>query len=155
MIVLVPDQSRTGGIVIWRSGSSIVLYRGMSYKLRCVQLFNEQTHANGDGETGSSELEAPHLPDFAKRPKGMSEEELGNIDHLLDELGPRFKDWSGCEPVPVDADLLPSVVPDYKTPFRLLPHGVRHCLRNKEMTNFRQLARKIPPHFALGSALEE
>ncbi|OWM83136.1 CRM-domain containing factor CFM3, chloroplastic/mitochondrial isoform X2 [Punica granatum] len=143
-------ESRTGGLVIWRSGSSIVLYRGMSYKLPCVQLFNEQTQATSARETSSFKAEAPYLPDFAKHPKDLSDKELMDIDNLLDELGPRFKDWSGREPVPVDADLLPSVVPDYKTPFRLLPHGVRPCLRNKEMTNFRQLARTIPPHFALG-----
>lgn len=154
MIVLVLDQSRTGGIVIWRSGSSIVLYRGMSYKLRCVRLFNEQTQANTDGETGSLKMEASYLPDVAKHPENLPEEEQMNINDLLDELGPRFRDWCGREPVPVDADLLPSVVPDYKAPFRLLPHGVKHCLRNKETTNLRRFARTIPPHFALGNALK-
>lgn len=152
MIVLVPDQSRTGGIVIWRSGSSIVLYRGISYKLRCVRLFNEQTQANTDGETGSLKMKAPYLPDIAKHPENLPEEEQMSINGLLDELGPRFSDWSGREPVPVDADLLPSVVPDYKTPFRLLPHGVKHCLCNEETTNLRRFARTIPPHFALGNA---
>lgn len=75
---------------------------------------------------------------------------MNDLNQLLDKLGPRFKDWSGRGPVPVDADLLPTIVPDYKTPFRLLPHGVRHCLRNKEVTHFRQLARMASPHFALG-----
>ncbi|KAK4766681.1 hypothetical protein SAY87_008323 [Trapa incisa] len=143
-------EGRTGGIVIWRSGSSVVLYRGMSYQLRCVQSFNEQIRTGSDREAGSSELEVPCLPDFAKPPEGLSKEELMDIDELLDDLGPRFKDWCGREPVPVDADLLPSVVPNYKTPYRLLPHGVRRCLRDKEMTNFRQLSRTVPPHFALG-----
>ncbi|XP_039164467.1 CRM-domain containing factor CFM3, chloroplastic/mitochondrial-like [Eucalyptus grandis] len=76
--------------------------------------------------------------------------DMNDPNSLLDELGPRFKDWSGCEPVPVDADLLPSEVPGYKPPVRLLPYGVRHCLRNKEMTRFRRLARTMPSHFALG-----
>lgn len=80
--------------------------------------------------------------------------ELSDLNHLLDELGPRFTDWTGREPLPVDADLLPAVVPGYKTPFRLLPHGVRHCLRNREMTNIRRLARTMPPHFALGRSRE-
>lgn len=85
--------------------------------------------------------------------RNLSEEELvdlSELNYLLDELGPRFTDWCGCEPLPVDADLLPPVVPGYKTPFRLLPYGVRHCLRDSETTNFRRLARKTPPHFALG-----
>ncbi|KAK9947971.1 hypothetical protein M0R45_003564 [Rubus argutus] len=76
--------------------------------------------------------------------------ELSDLNHMLDELGPRFKDWIGREPLPVDADLLPPVVPGYKTPFRLLPYGVRHGLRDKDMTKFRRLARAAPPHFALG-----
>ncbi|PNX95480.1 chloroplastic group IIA intron splicing facilitator CRS1 chloroplastic-like, partial [Trifolium pratense] len=69
---------------------------------------------------------------------------------LLDELGPRFKDWTGCEPLPVDADQLPAVIPGYKTPFRLLPYGVKACLSNKETTVMRRIARRTAPHFALG-----
>ncbi|KAF6170600.1 hypothetical protein GIB67_017849 [Kingdonia uniflora] len=82
-----------------------------------------------------------------------SDEELKDIDdlnNLLDELGPRFKDWSGCDPLPVDADMLPCVLPTYKPPFRLLPSGVRPCLGNKDMTMYRRHARTMPPHFALG-----
>lgn len=88
-----------------------------------------------------------------KHPKDLSKGEpldLSDLNHLLDELGPRFEDWLGREPLPVDADLLPPAVPGYKTPFRLLPYRVRHCLSNKEMTKFRRLARTVPPHFALG-----
>ncbi|EAY94887.1 hypothetical protein OsI_16687 [Oryza sativa Indica Group] len=102
-------EERTGGIVIWRSGRSVVLYRGMNYNLRCVQSYTQTT-----------------------------------------ELGPRYKDWSGRGPIPVDADLLPGVVPGYKTPFRLLPYMVKSTLRNKEMTALRRLARQTAPHFALG-----
>ncbi|CAD6253361.1 unnamed protein product [Miscanthus lutarioriparius] len=36
------------------------------------------------------------------------------IDKLLDELGPRYTDWPGSDPLPVDADLLPATVPGYK-----------------------------------------
>jgi hypothetical protein len=42
-------------------------------------------------------------------------------DQLLEGLGPRFTDWWGYEPLPVDADLLPAIVPGYKKPFRLHP----------------------------------
>ncbi|KAG5075639.1 hypothetical protein JHK84_056870 [Glycine max] len=29
------------------------------------------------------------------------------VDKLLDGLGPRYTDWPGCDPLPVDADMLP------------------------------------------------
>ncbi|KAG1346340.1 CRM-domain containing factor CFM3, chloroplastic/mitochondrial [Cocos nucifera] len=76
--------------------------------------------------------------------------DTSDIDGLLDQLGPRFRDWSGRSPLPVDADLLPGVVPGYKPPFRLLPYKTRSSLREGEMTFLRRLARKMPPHFALG-----
>ncbi|KAL6009052.1 hypothetical protein ACLOJK_022279 [Asimina triloba] len=76
--------------------------------------------------------------------------DINFINSLLDELGPRFQDWSGYDPIPVDADLLPGVVPDYAPPYRFLPYGMRHCLHNRQMTTLRRLARRVPPHFALG-----
>lgn len=154
---------------MWRSGSSIVLYRGITYKLPCVELYNKMNRAKentaqpsahvGNGTDGQVGVKEPvtttesFIPDSTKYLKDMTEEELmelTDLNHLLDDLGPRFKDWTGREPLPVDADLLPAVVPGYKTPFRLLPYGVRHCLSNKEMTIFRRLARSTAPHFALG-----
>lgn len=70
---------------------------------------------------------------------------------ILDGLGPRFIDWWGNDPLPIDADLLPEVVPNYKTPFRLLPYGTKRSkLNNQEMTNLRKLAKPLPIHFALG-----
>ena len=163
------SQARTGGLVIWRSGSSIVLYRGMTYELCCVQSYIKQNQGNvnisqnsQDGANvvsqnkGVKELAKTtesFISDSARYLKYLSEEELmdlSELNHLLDELGPRFKDWSGREPLPVDADFLPGVVDEYIPPFRLLPYGMRHCLRNKEMTSVRRLARTMPPHFALG-----
>jgi len=132
--------------VIWRSGTSVVLYRGLTYKLGCVK-----TYAREKGVDVNIN-EKPIL-DSMRFPKNLSEEELkeaSELNNVLDELGPRYLDWSGRPPLPVDADLLPSVVPGYKTPFRLLPYGVQHSLRDKETTHFRQLARNTPPHFALG-----
>lgn len=163
-----PYQSRTGGLVIWRSGSSAVLYRGMAYKLPCVQSYSKKIQASvsslknediasdvfhSEGGMEFSKNKGRILCGSAEYMKDLSKEELMDMNDpndLLDELGPRFKDWSGCDPLPVDADLLPSEVPGYKTPFRLLAYGVRHSLRNKEMTMFRRLARTMPPHFALG-----
>ncbi|XP_055825029.1 CRM-domain containing factor CFM3, chloroplastic/mitochondrial isoform X2 [Solanum dulcamara] len=154
-------EHRTGGLVIWRSGSSIVLYRGISYKLPCVQSFTSTNH-------DIHELEYPNnascqsvgvkcLNEAAERPKNSSTDlsgeeivDLSELNMMLDEAGPRFKDWSGREPLPVDADLLPAVVPGYRPPFRRLPYGVKLNLKNKEMTYLRRTARIMPPHFALG-----
>lgn len=162
-------QSKTGGLVIWRSGSSVVLYRGMTYNLPCVQTYAKQSQTNSHmlqhSEKATSDSmhnvgvkDVSRTTDFpslesAEYLKDLSQRELmalNDLNHLLDELGPRFKDWIGREPLPVDADLLPSVVPGYKTPFRLLPYGFRPCLRDKDMTKYRRLARTVPPHFALG-----
>ncbi|XP_045811894.1 CRM-domain containing factor CFM3, chloroplastic/mitochondrial [Trifolium pratense] len=163
-------ESKTGGIVVWRSGSSIVLYRGMTYKLPCVESYkkvydaqkkNDVDHSmhvvsGSNAQVSVKETDRPiesFNQDSAEYLKDKSEEEkmeLIELNILLDELGPRFKDWTGCEPLPVDADQLPAVVQGYKTPFRLLPYGVKACLSNKETTVMRRIARRTAPHFALG-----
>ncbi|XP_022749936.1 CRM-domain containing factor CFM3, chloroplastic/mitochondrial isoform X1 [Durio zibethinus] len=161
-------EKRTGGLVIWRSGGSVVLYRGMAYKLHCVQLFSRQNQADMNALDCSNDVKddasqnlvvkdsARTMKSFmpsSEYLKDLSKEELMDLcelNHLLDELGPRYKDWSGREPLPVDGDLLPPVVPGYQPPFRRLPYGIRHCLKDCEMTTFRRLARAVPPHFALG-----
>ncbi|KAJ7979345.1 Chloroplastic group IIA intron splicing facilitator CRS1 [Quillaja saponaria] len=160
-------ESKTGGLVVWRSGSSVVLYRGMTYNLPCVQLYTKKIQTNINTQHQSKDIMSdatvrvrepvrttePFILDSAKYLKNLSEDELmelSNLNHLLDDLGPRFKDWPGCEPLPVDADLLPNVIPGYQPPLRLLPYGVRQCLKDNEMTIFRRQARKMPPHFALG-----
>lgn len=71
-------------------------------------------------------------------------------DKLLDGLGPRFSDWWGYDPLPVDADLLPAIVPGFRRPFRLLPSGVPPKLTDRETTILRRLARPLPYHYALG-----
>ncbi|AES62257.1 hypothetical protein MTR_1g097730 [Medicago truncatula] len=50
--------------------------------------------------------------------------ELIELNLLLDELGPRFKDL-------ILLDQLPAVVPRYKTSFKLLPYEVNSCLSRK------------------------
>lgn len=50
----------------------------------------------------------------------------------------------------MDVDLLPEVVPGFKTPFRQCPPGVRPTLADEELTYLRKLARPLPTHFALG-----
>lgn len=144
--------------MIWRSGSSIVLYRGISYKLPCVQSFTSKNHDIDESEYPNNDscpsLRVKCLTEAAERPRnGSTGEEildLSEFNMMLDEVGPRFKDWSGRKPLPVDADLLPAVVPGYKPPFRRLAYGVKLNLKNKEMTYLRRTARIMPPHFALG-----
>jgi hypothetical protein len=72
-------------------------------------------------------------------------------DKLLDGLGPRFSGWWGYNPLPVDADLLPAIMPGYRRPFRLLPSGVPPKLTDREMTILRRLAHPLPFHYALGN----
>lgn len=146
-----------------------MLYRGTAYKLSCVQSYTKQNQTNMNmledskgamsGATSNTTKDTiratePSIPDSAMYLKDLSKEELmefSDLNQLLDELGPRFTDWTGREPLPVDADLLPAVVPGYKPPLRLFAYGVCHCLRNWEMTAIRRLARMMPPHFALGT----
>lgn len=140
--------------MIWRSGSSLVLYRGISYKLKCVQSFIQQNNLDTSPGIRRGVVEAGgYVPEDANYPKNVPKEQLSELcelNDLLDELGPRFHDWAGCAPLPVDADLLPTMVLGYRCPFRILPQRVKPCLSNKEMTEMRRLARTSPPHFALG-----
>lgn len=102
-----------------------------------------------NGATSTSE-KSEHAVRIADQTKTMTEEEA-EFNSLLDSLGPRFQEWWGTGILPVDADLLPQKIPGYKTPFRVLPTGMRSRLTNAEMTDLRKLARKIPSHFALGT----
>lgn len=178
------SQRKTGGIVIWRSGSKIILYRGASYiypyfsheslKDEASQVAlpgsniddgeNSETEStsssiNGEksaGPTSSSKMAGPTLIQGVGAPNRVrfqlpGEEELAeDAESLLEGLGPRFSDWWGYDPLPIDADLLPAVVPGYRKPFRLLPYGVKPKLTNDEMTSLRRLSRPLPCHFALG-----
>uniref|UniRef100_A0A2P2KKL4 CRM-domain containing factor CFM3Aic/mitochondrial-like isoform X5 n=1 Tax=Rhizophora mucronata TaxID=61149 RepID=A0A2P2KKL4_RHIMU len=177
-------ERKTGGLVIWRSGTSITLYRGMSYKVPSMQL-NKRMFKGNEVSTSSIPMEkgrpiarsslpietckiikGPSLgeehahqsnshtaaEDKEKKENKTSLERIyeDKIDKLLDGLGPRYLDWPGCDPLPVDADMLPGIVPGYRPPFRIFPYGVRTTLGNKEATSLRRLARVLPPHFALG-----
>ncbi|KAL5743331.1 hypothetical protein ACOSP7_026181 [Xanthoceras sorbifolium] len=71
-------------------------------------------------------------------------------DRLLDGLGPRFIDWWMWKPLPVDADLLPEVVPGFRPPFRRCPPDGRSKMTDDELTYLRKLAHPLPTHFVLG-----
>ncbi|PRQ32833.1 putative RNA-binding, CRM domain, CRM-domain containing factor CFM3 [Rosa chinensis] len=166
-------ERKTGGLVIWRSGTSLSLYRGVSYEVPSVQLSkrifkrNEISSSSSPTVADKSVGEPSVLASYSivKTPSEVSEntsqekeetEQLpevkyeDEVDQLLDSIGPRFKDWPGCDPLPVDADMLPGIVPGFQPPFRILPYGVRSSLGLKEATSLRRLARVLPPHFALG-----
>ncbi|KAI3411394.1 uncharacterized protein J3R85_018024 [Psidium guajava] len=158
-------ERRTGGLVIWRSGSVMVVYRGKNYEgpasrsqpiaregdalfVPDVSSANRPVAESGDDvkpECDKSEVSvrSPVLKE------SLTEEEI-EYNSLLDGLGPRFEEWWGTGVLPVDADLLPQKIPGYKTPFRLLPTGMRSRLTNAEMTNLRKTAKSLPCHFALG-----
>ncbi|WOK92481.1 CRM-domain containing factor CFM3, chloroplastic/mitochondrial-like [Canna indica] len=165
-------ERRTGGLVIWRSGTSISLYRGVTYEIpqpekRPYQSTQRATIKSlkeprpNSAEASIEIVRGNHMEGLhegvtikVEKEKGAREppefEYDNEIDKLLDDLGPRYIDWPGSGPLPVDADLLPSIVPGYKPPFRILPYGVRRSLGLKEGTALRRLARVLPPHFALG-----
>lgn len=176
-------QRKTGGLVVWRSGSIIILYRGTNYKYPYFH-YGDETKTNVDGVSPESSMEdgaldkqgvnsmparivnssagsvasaarsslvvgigSPNKVRLQQPGEAQLEEET---DRLLDGLGPRFADWWGYDPLPVDADLLPAIVPGFRKPFRLLPFGIKPKLTDREMTTLRRLSRHLPCHFALG-----
>ncbi|KAJ7970374.1 Chloroplastic group IIA intron splicing facilitator CRS1 [Quillaja saponaria] len=158
-------ERRTGGLVTWRSGSVMMVYRGSHYEgpssrshlderehdalfVPDVSLTDNLVMTEVDHATTTLEKSKPELRNQV-RSESMTVEEA-EFNSLLDGLGPRFVEWWGTGILPVDADLLPQKIPGYKTPFRLLPTGMRSRLTNAEMTNFRKLAKSLPCHFSLG-----
>ncbi|EPS74467.1 hypothetical protein M569_00278, partial [Genlisea aurea] len=158
-------ERRTGGLVTWRSGSVMVVFRGTNYEGPVSKPQRPNIDEEDDGpfvptvpsgevvtsETGDSTSKTLEKPSriIASAAESVTEQEA-EYNMLLDGLGPRFEDWWGTGVLPVDADLLPPAVPGYKTPFRLLPVGMRSRLTNAEMTHLRKLAKRLPSHFALG-----
>ncbi|XP_073117745.1 CRM-domain containing factor CFM2, chloroplastic isoform X2 [Elaeis guineensis] len=176
-------ERKTGGLVVWRSGSIIILYRGTNYKYPYFHCGDEMK-TNADGESLESSMEDGALDkqgvnsvpssivnssagSFATSARSSLVIGIGSLNkvrlqqpgeaqleeeanRLLDGLGPRFTDWWGYDPLPVDADLLPAIIPGFRKPFRLLPFGIKPKLTDREMTTLRRLSRHLPCHFALG-----
>nr|CAB3464535.1 unnamed protein product [Digitaria exilis] len=165
-------ERRTGGLIIWRSGSVMVVYRGSNYKRPLKSQTLNGTSSPVKGEDGAlfipdasspvendsqgKDLDAQHAKVSQLNMQNTEEmtEEEQEFNHMLDELGPRFVDWWGTGILPVDADLLPQTIPGYKAPYRVLPTGMRSTLTNAELTNLRKLARSLPCHFALAVLAE-
>ena len=141
----------------------MMVYRGNNYQGSSSGSQNNEKEGDGffvpeissgslrtkDSDAASSMEKSDAIVRNQEQPENMTEEEA-EYNALLDGLGPRFIEWWGTGILPVDADLLPPIVPGYKTPFRLLPTGMRSRLTNAEITNLRKLAKSLPCHFALG-----
>ncbi|KAG7547606.1 RNA-binding CRM domain [Arabidopsis suecica] len=162
-------ERKTGGLVIWRSGTSIALYnyKGGSKRDGSANM-NKQIYRRAERlpsslptstSTVDQNVQLLHLPQVEKEPTVVGNKDRTSpqeveyedeLNELLEGLGPRYTDWQGGYPLPVDADLLPGIVPGYEPPFRVLPYGVRSTLGTKEATSLRRIATVLPPHFALG-----
>ncbi|PIA33367.1 hypothetical protein AQUCO_04100055v1 [Aquilegia coerulea] len=161
-------EVKTGGLVVWSNKDSHVVYRGCEDELNFFQETDSSGASLGKFEddittsnTGSHIVtmsENGGVEDFLHT---CMDERLDlpsvngtlferEADRLLDGLGPRFVDWWRPKPLPVDADMLPEVVPGFKTPLRRCPPNVRLKLADDELTYLRKLARPLPTHFALG-----
>jgi hypothetical protein len=116
------------------------VYRGDNYQC--------STNGNRDSSKGGDEMSDSVMWN-QQQPENMTPEEM-EFDRMLDDFGPRFVDWWGTGILPVDADLLPPTVPDYRTPLRLLPAKMHPRLTNDEHTKMLKLAKALPCHFALG-----
>lgn len=160
-------ERKTGGLVIWRSGTSIALYNykggsnrdGSGNMNKQVYRRAERLPSSLPTSTVDQSVQLVNLPQLEKEPTVVGNKDRTSpqeveyedeINELLEGLGPRYTDWQGGYPLPVDADLLPGIVPGYEPPFRALPYGVRSTLGTKEATSLRRIATVLPPHFALG-----
>ncbi|XP_039116092.1 chloroplastic group IIA intron splicing facilitator CRS1, chloroplastic [Dioscorea cayenensis subsp. rotundata] len=169
-------ELKTGGLVVWSKRDTLVVYRGSNYQLPPKPFLNSDVtlsvHSSGIPEdkvcipANSDEFNATcfqrcteakqtlfdylgseSIPRMESAGETLYEKET---NRLLDGLGPRFIDWWWKKPLPIDADLLPEVVPDFKTPFRCCPPRIRPTLSNDELAYLRKIARPLPTHFALG-----
>lgn len=163
---------KTGGFVVWRKKNALVVYRGCDYTLRQKddpkrhhdflrsQQNNSSTYTFKKTSAFSSSNSSRSSVDVISGESSEDDSLTINeslfereANRLLDDLGPRYVDWWWPKPLPVDADLLPEVVPGFKPPFRLCPPRSRSKLTDDELTHLRKLARSLPTHFVLGKFL--
>ncbi|XP_016473937.2 chloroplastic group IIA intron splicing facilitator CRS1, chloroplastic-like isoform X2 [Nicotiana tabacum] len=162
-------EMKTGGFVVWRKKNALVVYRGCDYTLRQKddpkRLHDFLRSQQNSSSTDTFKKKSAFLSSNSSRRSvdvisGESSEDDSltineslferEANRLLDDLGPRYVDWWWPKPLPVDADLLPEVVPGFKPPFRLCPPRSRSKLTDDELTHLRKLARSLPTHFVLG-----
>ncbi|KAL0343361.1 UNVERIFIED_CONTAM: Chloroplastic group IIA intron splicing facilitator CRS1, chloroplastic [Sesamum angustifolium] len=162
-------EMKTGGVVVWSNKDFLAVYRGCNYKSGSKNFWNIHRKSAGAEENFSSTMNHRNTTTVVRvSPDGSGLDEMvrekdgeweslhmpslyeREADRLLDGLGPRFVDWWMQKPLPVDADLLPELVPGFKTPFRICPPFTRSKLTDAELTYLRKLARPLPTHFVLG-----
>ncbi|CAJ2656515.1 unnamed protein product [Trifolium pratense] len=119
--------------------------KGDLYRVESDQSTSETPSRNADHKDSQS----TDVHDTNYQPTGGSLYER-ECDRLLDGLGPRFIDWWMHKPLPVDADLLPEVVPGFKPPFRLCLPDAGVKLTDGELTYYRKISHPLPTHFVLG-----
>ncbi|KAL0920975.1 hypothetical protein M5K25_007997 [Dendrobium thyrsiflorum] len=157
-------ETKTGGLVVWRKKDVLVAYRGENYQMGTKAFLSKLNSSlspitfNGITNGAIIPENKQALSSFSKDMELESQRDHGLVDvslyereanRLLDGLGPRFIDWWRPKPLPVDADLLPEIVPGFTTTFRLCPPYEWKRLSNEDLTYLRKLARPLPTHFAL------
>ncbi|WJX61513.1 hypothetical protein P8452_46597 [Trifolium repens] len=70
------------------------------------------------------------------------------FDWMLDDFSPWFVKWWGTGVLPIDADLLPPAVPNYRTSARLLSAQMHPRLTNDEHTKMLKLAKAHQTHLS-------
>lgn len=160
---------------MWSKKDALVVYRGCNHqvtsegspKIYTSRIRSQRTNSyevNGVKSASKGDLywdktlswNADHKDSLSTDTLDMNYHPLGEslyereCDRLLDGLGPRFIDWWRHKPLPVDADLLPEVVPGFETPFRLSPPNARAKLTDDELTHLRRISHPFPTHFVLG-----
>ncbi|KAK9115425.1 hypothetical protein Syun_022222 [Stephania yunnanensis] len=144
-------ELKTGGLVVWSNKDTHVVYRGSSYNSSLKPY--QKKHSENAHVVDTSSLHVNVVkPEVRKTAlSGIQQDEVtqaGNssihefigenlelqsvsgtlyereADRLLNGLGPRFVDWWWPKPLPVDADLLPEVIPGFMTPYRCCPPRV-------------------------------
>ncbi|KAJ8761781.1 hypothetical protein K2173_004592 [Erythroxylum novogranatense] len=143
-------EMKTGGLVVWTRKDVHVIYRRHNYALmessNAVTVHGSVSIKDGALESISSG-NGEEDKDVLSINGSLFERET---DRLLEGLGPRFVDWWMRKPLPVDADLLPAVIPGFRPPSRRCPPDVIPKLKDDELTYLRKLAFSLPTHFALG-----
>ncbi|XLV00320.1 hypothetical protein S245_014659 [Arachis hypogaea] len=163
-------EMKTGGLVVWSRKDTHVVYRGCNYELTSrssPKVYPSYIHGQTKSPDETNMVESVKSNNTSDMPSqngnnnaststciqevhcsgSLNERET---DRLLDGLESRFVDWWYPKPLPIDADLLPEVVPGFKPPFRLCPPYSSAKITDYELTFFRKLTKSLPVHFVLG-----
>ncbi|XP_010922095.1 chloroplastic group IIA intron splicing facilitator CRS1, chloroplastic isoform X2 [Elaeis guineensis] len=154
---LIPEASHNSAITIGGKASSSKLNLGISEDGGAILPTKSDEITNISVIQQDGDVENSHTSSMAWEIRNAAEAIEGTlyereVDRLLDGLGPRFIDWWWRKPLPVDADLLPEFVPNFRPPIRLCPPSMKPKLMDEELTYLRKLARPLPTHFALGKS---